>query len=200
MVGVHAITNTSDTIPAVLFGVPGTSGVTATILDGYPMAKKGEADAAFLSSAIGGLIGAITLLVAIPILRPYVLTFGNAELFMTVVLAIVMVAVLTTRGAPLKGLIVGAIGLLIGMVGEALHTGEQRWTFGILYLWDGLPLIPIALGIFAIPEFIDMTLGGAKIASGSGEEGLSSRWTGVRDVFANWWLVIRSSLIVDCGE
>ena len=199
MVGVHAITNTSDTIPAVLFGVPGTSGVTATILDGYPMAKKGEAErafgAAFLSSAIGGLIGAITLLVAIPILRPYVLIFGNAELFMTVVLAIVMVALLTTRGAPLKGLIVGAMGLLIGMVGEAMHTGEQRWTFGILYLWDGLPLVPIALGIFAIPEFVDMTLGGTKIASATRQDGVSSKWIGARDVFANWWLVLRSSFI-----
>ena len=199
MVGVHAITNTSDTIPAVLFGVPGTSGVTATILDGYPMAKKGEAErafgAAFLSSAIGGLIGAITLLVAIPILRPYVLIFGNAELFMTVVLAIVMVALLTTRGAPLKGLIVGAMGLLIGMVGEAMHTGEQRWTFGILYLWDGLPLVPIALGIFAVPEFVDMTLGGTKIASATRQDGVSSKWIGARDVFANWWLVLRSSFI-----
>ena len=199
MVGVHAITNTSDTIPAVLFGIPGTSGATATILDGYPMAKKGEAErafgAAFLASAIGGVIGALTLLVAIPILRPLILTFGNAELFMTVVLAIVMVALLTTRGAPLKGLIVGALGLMIAMIGEARHTGEQRWTFDSLYLWEGLPLIPIALGIFAIPEFIDMTLSGTKIATAPSQEGVSSKWTGVKDVFENWWLVLRSSLL-----
>jgi TctA family transporter len=199
MVGVHAITNTSDTIPAVLFGVPGTSGVTATILDGYPMAKKGEAErafgAAFLASAIGGIIGAFTLLAAIPILRPLVLTFGNAELFMTIVLAIVMVALLTTRGAPLKGLIVGAFGLLIGMVGEAPHTGILRWTFDSLYLWEGFPLIPMTLGIFAIPEFIDMTLSGTRIASEAPPGGVSSKWQGVRDVFQNWWLVLRSSLL-----
>ncbi len=199
MVGVHAITNTSDTIPAVLFGIPGTSGVTATILDGYPMAKKGEAErafgAAFISSAIGGIIGAFTLLAAIPVLRPLVLTFGNAELFMTVILAIVMVALLTTRGAPLKGLIVGAFGLLIGMVGESMQTGMHRWTFEILYLWDGLPLVPLTLGIFAIPEFIDMTLGGTKIASAPEADSASSKWQGVRDVIQNRWLVLRSSLL-----
>lgn len=199
MVGVHAITNTSDTIPAVLFGIPGTSGATATILDGYPMARKGEAErafgAAFLSSAIGGLIGALTLLAAIPVLRPLILAFGNAELFMTVLLAIVMVALLTTRGAPVKGLIVGAFGLLIGMVGEAPQTGVQRWTFDVLYLWDGLPLIPIALGLFAIPEFIDMTLGQKRIASTVLGEKVSNKWQGVKDVVTNWWLVVRSSLV-----
>ncbi|HZD41783.1 MAG TPA: tripartite tricarboxylate transporter permease [Terriglobales bacterium] len=199
MVGVHAITNTSDTIPAVLFGIPGTTGTTATILDGYPMAKNGEAErafgAAFVASAIGGIVGAFTLLAAIPVLRPLILTFGNPELFMTVVLAIVMVALLTSRGAPVKALIAGALGLMIGMVGEAPVTAIERWTFDIPYLWDGLPLIPIALGLFAIPEFIDMTLGGSKIANVELPEGVSTKWRGVRDVFENWWLVLRSSLL-----
>ena len=199
MVGVHAITNTSDTIPAVLFGIPGTSGTTATILDGYPMAKKGEAErafgAAFIASAIGGIIGAFTLLAAIPVIRPLILTFGNAELFMTVVLAIVMVALLTSRGAPIKALIAGALGLMIGMVGEAPVTAVERWTFDIPYLWDGLPLIPIALGLFAIPEFIDMTLGGSKIAAVELQKQVSTKWKGVRDVVENWSLVVRSSLL-----
>ena len=81
------------------------------------------------------------------------------------------------------------------MVGETPHTGIQRWTFDILYLWDRLPLIPVALGIFAIPEFIDMTLRGTKIATALPQEGTSSKWTGVKDVFENWWLVLRSSLL-----
>ena len=198
IVGVHAITNTSDTIPAVLFGVPGTTGATATIMDGHPMAKNGEVErafgAAFVSSAVGGLIGAFTVLATIPILRPLILTFGNAEFFMTAILAIAMVAVLT-GGAPLKGLIAGAIGLMIGMIGEAPQTAVQRWTFDQFYLWDGLPLVPIALGLFAIPEIIDMTLGGTKIAPDVGRTGTSTRWQGVLDVWRNWWLVLRSSLL-----
>ena len=198
IVGVHAITNTSDTIPAVLFGVPGTTGATATIMDGHPMAKNGEVErafgAAFVSSAVGGLIGAFTVLATIPILRPLILTFGNAEFFMTAILAIAMVAVLT-GGAPLKGLIAGAMGLLIGMIGEAPQTAVQRWTFDQLYLWDGLPLVPVALGLFAVPEIIDMTLGGTKIAPDIGRAGTSTRRQGVLDVWRNWWLVLRSSLL-----
>lgn len=198
IVGIHAITNTSDTIPAVLFGVPGTTGATATIMDGHPMAKNGEVErafgAAFVASAVGGLIGAFTVLATIPILRPLILTFGNPEFFMTAILAIAMVAVLT-GGAPLKGLIAGAFGLLIGMIGDAPQTAVQRWTFGQLYLWDGLPLVPVALGVFAIPEIIDMTLGGTKIAPHSAPTDTSTRWRGVLDVAHNWWLVLRSSLL-----
>ena len=200
IVGIHAIGNTADTIPAILFGIPGSTSATATVMDGYPMAKKGEAEralgASFLSSGIGGLIGAFTVLATIPMIRPVVLTFGNPEFFMTAILAIVMIALLT-GGAPVKGLIVGCVGLMIGMIGVAPQTGVQRWTFDQLYLSDGIPLIPIALGVFAIPELVDMTLGGGgtKIAANAQITGTSTKWRGVKDVFAHWWLLVRSSFI-----
>jgi TctA family transporter len=200
IVGIHAIGNTADTIPAILFGIPGSTSATATVMDGYPMAKKGEAEralgASFLSSGIGGLIGAFTVLATIPMIRPVVLTFGNPEFFMTAILAIVMIALLT-GGAPVKGLIAGCVGLMIGMIGVAPQTGVQRWTFDQLYLSDGIPLIPIALGVFAIPELVDMTLGGSgtKIAANAQITGTSTKWRGVKDVFAHWWLLVRSSFI-----
>jgi TctA family transporter len=200
IVGIHAIGNTADTIPAILFGIPGSTSATATVMDGYPMAKKGEAEralgASFLSSGIGGLIGAFTVLATIPMIRPVVLTFGNPEFFMTAILAIVMIALLT-GGAPVKGLIAGCVGLMIGMIGVAPQTGVQRWTFDQLYLSDGIPLIPIALGVFAIPELVDMTLGGTgtKIAANAQITGTSTKWRGVKDVFAHWWLLVRSSFI-----
>ena len=200
IVGIHAIGNTADTIPAILFGIPGSTSATATVMDGYPMAKKGDAEralgASFLSSGIGGLIGAFTVLATIPMIRPVVLTFGNPEFFMTAILAIVMIALLT-GGAPVKGLIVGCVGLMIGMIGVAPQTGVQRWTFDQLYLSDGIPLIPIALGVFAIPELVDMTLGGGgtKIAANAQITGTSTKWRGVKDVFAHWWLLVRSSFI-----
>jgi TctA family transporter len=200
IVGIHAIGNTADTIPAILFGIPGSTSATATVMDGYPMAKKGEAEralgASFLSSGIGGLIGAFTVLATIPMIRPVVLTFGNPEFFMTAILAIVMIALLT-GGAPVKGLIAGCVGLMIGMIGVAPQTGVQRWTFDQLYLSDGIPLIPIALGVFAIPELVDMTLGGSgtKIAAYAQITGTSTKWRGVKDVFAHWWLLVRSSFI-----
>lgn len=200
IVGIHAIGNTADTIPAILFGIPGSTSATATVMDGYPMAKKGEAEralgASFLSSGIGGLIGAFTVLATIPMIRPVVLTFGNPEFFMTAILAIVMIALLT-GGAPVKGLIAGCVGLMIGMIGVAPQTGVQRWTFDQLYLSDGIPLIPIALGVFAIPELVDMTLGGGgtKIAANAQITGTSTKWRGVKDVFVHWWLLVRSSFI-----
>ena len=200
IVGIHAIGNTADTIPAILFGIPGSTSATATVMDGYPMAKKGEAQralgASFLSSGIGGLIGAFTVLATIPMIRPVVLTFGNPEFFMTAILAIVMIALLT-GGAPVKGLIAGCAGLMIGMIGVAPQTGVQRWTFDQLYLSDGIPLIPIALGVFAIPELVDMTLGGTgtKIAANAQIASTSTKWQGVKDVFAHWWLLVRSSFI-----
>jgi TctA family transporter len=200
IVGIHAIGNTADTIPAILFGIPGSTSATATVMDGYPMAKKGEAQralgASFLSSGIGGLIGAFTVLATIPMIRPVVLTFGNPEFFMTAMLAIVMIALLT-GGAPVKGLIAGCAGLMIGMIGVAPQTGVQRWTFDQLYLSDGIPLIPIALGVFAIPELVDMTLGGTgtKIAANAQITSTSTKWRGVKDVFAHWWLLVRSSFI-----
>jgi TctA family transporter len=169
-------------------------------MDGYPMAKKGEAEralgASFLSSGIGGLIGAFTVLATIPMIRPLVLTFGNPEFFMTAILAIVMIALLT-GGAPVKGLIAGCAGLMIGMIGVAPQTGVTRWTFDQLYLSDGLPLIPIALGIFAIPELVDMTLGGqgAKISAYAQSMSRSTKWQGVKDVAQHWWLLVRSSFL-----
>ena len=200
IVGIHAIGNTADTIPAILFGIPGSTSATATVMDGYPMGKKGEAEralgASFLSSGIGGLIGAFTVLATIPMIRPVILTFGNPEFFMTAILAIVMIALLT-GGAPVKGLIAGCAGLMIGMIGVAPQTGVERWTFNQLYLSDGIPLIPIALGVFAIPELVDMTLGGGetKIAATAQITGTSTKWRGVKDVFEHWWLLVRSSFI-----
>ena len=200
IVGIHAIGNTADTIPAILFGIPGSTSATATVMDGYPMAKKGEAEralgASFVSSGIGGLIGAFTVLATIPMIRPLVLTFGNPEFFMTAILAIVMIALLT-GGAPVKGLTAGCVGLLIGMIGDAPQTGVQRWTFDQLYLSDGIPLIPIALGVFAIPELIDMTVGerGKKIARDGPLASISTKWRGVKDVAKHWWLLVRSSFL-----
>ncbi len=200
IVGIHAIGNTADTIPAILFGIPGSTSATATVMDGYPMAKKGEAEramgASFLASGIGGLIGAFTVLATIPMIRPVILTFGNPEFFMTAILAIVMIALLT-GGAPVKGLIAGCVGLLIGMIGVAPQTGVERWAFNQLYLSDGISLIPIALGVFAIPELVDMTLGGAgtRISANAQITSTSTKWQGGQDVFRHWWLLVRSSFI-----
>ncbi|MEE8332967.1 MAG: tripartite tricarboxylate transporter permease, partial [Alphaproteobacteria bacterium] len=201
LMGLQSVTVTSDTIPAVLFGVPGTVGSAATILDGYPMARKGEAGrafgAAFSASVLGGLFGALLLGISIPILRPVMLYIGSPELLSFCVFGLSLAAVLS-GGSPLKGLAGACIGLLIATAGDDPQTGTLRWTFDSLYLWDGLPVVPLALGLFAIPELADLAVQQKSIAGEGDQRGLDSAMSqleGVRDTFNNLWLVIRCATI-----
>ncbi len=126
IMSIWAVSNTANSITSILFSVPGGGGSQATIMDGYPMAKKGEAaralGASFTASAIGGILGAIVLLVAIPVLRPLVLLLGPPEFFMLVMVGVAMVGALSGK-APVKGIIAGGLGLLISMVGIQMITG-----------------------------------------------------------------------------
>ncbi|MEX0603494.1 MAG: tripartite tricarboxylate transporter permease [Marinobacter sp.] len=196
LIGMGAVTTTSDTIPAVLFGVPGTSGSAATVVDGFPMAKNGEAGrafgAAYMASLIGGVFGAILLALSIPVIRPMMLHFGSPELFMLTILGLTMVAALSGK-APMRGIAAGAIGLVIAMIGLGSQGGSLRWTFDQLYFWDGLPLVPLTLGLFALPELIDMAIARTKIARNedTAKSSHSGQMQGIRDVFKNWWLTLR---------
>ncbi len=198
LLGMHSVTATSDTIPAVLFGVPGTSSSQATVLDGQPMTKKGEASralsAGFTASLIGGLFGALVLAISIPIVRPFVLAIGTPELLALTVFGIAMVASLSGR-APLRGVVAACFGILVGMIGTDTSTGQLRWTGDILYLWDGVPLLPILLGIFALPELCDLAIQRSSLTKEKKFSVGEGMFQGVRDVFQNWFLVLRCSVL-----
>ncbi len=198
LMGLQAVVVTSDTIPAVLFGVPGTVGSAATILDGYPMARKGEAGrafgAAFTASVIGGLYGALLLGISIPIIRPVIMEIGSPELLAICVFGLSLVAVLS-GGSPLKGLAAACIGLMVATAGDDPQTGTLRWTFDSLYLWDGLPVVPLALGLFAVPEIADMAISRQSISGNSDAGSRWSQWQGVKDVFNNKFLLFRCATI-----
>jgi TctA family transporter len=199
LLGMAAVITSSDFITAVLFGVPGHVGAAATVIDGHAMAKKGEAGrafgAGFAASLAGGVVGAIVLGISIPILRPLMLSIGSPELLAFTLFGMSMVATLSGR-APLKGLTAAGLGLMIAMVGSRSQTGTLRWTFGWLYLWDGVPLIPATLGIFALPELCELAVSRRRIAGDNAPNiNLSSQWQGVRDVAENWWLVLRCSVL-----
>ncbi len=198
LMGLQAVVVTSDTIPAVLFGVPGTVGSAATILDGYPMARKGEAGrafgAAFTASVFGGLFGALLLALSVPVLRPVLLHINAPETLAFVVFGLSLVAVLS-GSSPMKGLVAGCIGLMLATTGDDPQTGTLRWTFDSLYLYDGFTIVPIALGLFALPELADMAITRKSIAGEAHRDSRKNQLQGVRDVFRNWFLVIRCSSI-----
>ncbi len=197
MIGMVAVVPTSDTFASVLLGIPGSSASQATVLDGFPMAKKGEAaralSAAFASSLFGGLVGASFLTLFILIARPIVLAFGLPEMLMITILGLSMVAVLAGRIA-FKGLAAAGLGLMVGTIGEADAGGSLRMaTYDIPYLTDGLKLVIVGLGIFAIPEIVSLLRQDRSISQGAS---LGAGWMeGVRDWLANIWLSVRCSII-----
>jgi len=196
LIGMVAVIPTSDTFPSVMMGIPGSSASQATIMDGYPLAKKGEAaralGAAFTASLIGGIFGAFVLSLIIPIARPLVLAFGSPELFMLAVLGMSMVGVLSGN-QPIKGIIGAGIGLMLGAMGDAPAIAEYRYTFGFDYLMDGISLVIVGLGLFAFPEIIDLLIKGRPIAE---KAELGRGWfDGLKDTLRHKWIVLRCATI-----
>jgi len=201
LLGMHAVVATTGDITSVLFGLPGEATSAATVVDGYAMTKKGEAGralgAALASSLVGAIIGAVALAAAIPIVRPLVLTFGSPELFMLAIVGLAFIASLSgegTRGM-LRGFLAGGFGLLLATIGQDPQSGTARFTFDSLYLMQGLDLVPVLVGIFAIPEIIDLFVRGSSIANIPPGKVAKGAWEGVKDTFRHFGLTIRCSLI-----
>src|ERR1700681_2942685 len=199
LLGLGVTTTTADPITAILFGVPGHAASAATTLDGYPLTRQGQAGralgASYMSAMMGGLFGAALMGVSLPILRPAMLYIGSPELLALAVFGISMVAALSGN-APLRGLTASCFGIMLSMVGEEAQTGAERWTFDSLYLSDGLPLVPIVLGIFALPELCDLSIARtAVVPEGRTIDAKTGMLLGVKDCFTHWFLILRCSWI-----
>jgi len=203
LLGSNAVTATTGDITSVLFGVPGEGITAATIVDGHPMAKKGEAGralgAALMSSLVGAVFGAFMLALAIPIVSPLVLSIGSAEFFMLALMGITFVASLSGENIP-KGLVAGGFGLVLAMIGLDPIESVPRFTLepllgedNALFLWDGVALVSVTVGLFAIPEIIDLAVKGTSIAGDTQPSKLGGVMEGVKDTFRHWKLVLRCS-------
>ena len=204
LLGANAVTATTGDITSVLFGVPGEGISAATIVDGHPMAKNGEAGralgAALMSSLVGAIFGALMLAIAIPIIRPLVLLIASPEFFMLAILGITFVAALS-GGNMFKGLTIGGFGLGLAMIGLDPIQGIPRYTLEpllgqkeSLFLWDGINFVAITVGLFAIPEIIDLGVKGTGIAERASDK-LGGVTEGVKDTFRHWALVLRCSAL-----
>jgi len=197
LIGAHGIVNTGGAISSILFNTPGAPGDAATVLDGYPMAQQGQAGralgAALTASAFGGIIGAIALAVFIPIIKPIVLSFGAPEFFILALWGVSLVVSVSSQNI-IKGLIVGGVGILISTIGLDPSTGIVRFGFGQLYLWSGIALVPVVLGLFAVAEMIDLAISRGKIAK-EGYVVKGGVLEGIKDAFRYWFLMIRCSVL-----
>lgn len=199
LLGMFAVTSTSDTIASVMLGIPGTAASQATILDGYPLAQQGKAarafGAAFTVSAFGGVFGAIILAVSLPLILPIIKSFASPELFILGLLGLAMVGTLSGASV-LKGLSVACLGILLSTVGYGEAESIPRYHFETDYLLDNLPLIPVVLGLFAIPEIMELAIRNVSISRVPKDQTVGGGMLeGVKDVFRHWWLALRCAAI-----
>jgi putative tricarboxylic transport membrane protein len=198
LVGAAVTSGTGNSVTSILFGVPGSPGGVATVFDGYPMAQQGKANralyAALTASLVGGLLGAVVLALAIPVVRPLILAVGPAEFTILVVLAVVMMGSIGTS-SKLKGLVSGLAGLGLAMIGQETSTATLRYDYGLLYLWEGIPIVPALIGMFAITEMMLLIRSGRSISEVSleGVDLGAQRRQGLLDVFRNWKITLASS-------
>ncbi len=184
-------------ISAILINIPGTPANCCTILDGFPMTKKGQAGLAIalatIASAIGGIISNVALLFLAPPLADLALRFGAQEYFLLALFGVSVIASLSDRNI-LKGFISGTLGLFLAIVGMHPLTGDIRFTLGIPELFNGLPLVVALIGLYSIPEVI------SNLSDIGGDEGATfvevrGVWKQMLEVFKYKMVLLRSTII-----
>jgi len=203
LLGAHSTVAQGGGLTAILFSTPGTGQNAATLLDGVPMRQNGQGamacGAAMTSCFLGATFGAMALALLLPILQKVVLFFGPSEIFVLAFLALTFVAVLGKEDIT-RSLIAALLGLLLAMVGLDNVTNQERFTFGLLELRDGLELVPVILGLFAVAEMFELwvsggSLTGVDVKPLSAKETQKQLFRGMAEAFKRWWLILRCSSI-----
>jgi putative tricarboxylic transport membrane protein len=163
LIGIYVGAVYGGSVAAILVRTPGTPAAAATVFDGNEFSKRGEGGRAIgistTSSAIGGLISALMLIFVSPYLAEFALKFSSAEYFALAFFGLTIIASISAKSL-VKGLAVGMVGLLISSIGLDPMTGYSRFTFGSYYLFSGFSLIPVMIGLFAMPQIYTSVLEG----------------------------------------
>jgi TctA family transporter len=198
LLGAHVATIFGGSITAILMNVPGTSLSIATCWDGYPMSQRGEAGRALgvsaMSGIFGSMLGVLILLVSIPFMRPMVLAMQPSEYFMVALMGLTLIVILSAKNK-MKGIISGLLGLLVAFIGADPITGVARYTFSSIYLSDGIDLVAVVCGMYAVGEMIKFFVEGGAIAKTEVNTSLKGVLQGCTDVFKHWWLAVRCGVI-----
>jgi putative tricarboxylic transport membrane protein len=199
LLGAHIATIWGDSVTSILFNVPGSSKSLALMFDGFPMTQKGQAKRALGASAgaalLGGIIGAIFLAISIPLVRPIMFAFGPSEYLIMALWGMTLIATFS-EGSLIKGLIAGCAGLIISYIGMDPVTATPRFTFGTIFLLDGISFPVATIGLFAVAEMMKLYVRGEDgIVRRDLRDEQSSVLEGIKDAFRHWGLVVRSSLL-----
>jgi putative tricarboxylic transport membrane protein len=202
MIALYCANHLAGGIPAILVKIPGSGGAAATTLDGYPMTKKGQAQQAlvlcFVASVFGGLITTLATLVLLPWLSQIGLVLRSVEMVVVMLFGLTLIAVIAAKDL-LKGLIAGFFGLLMGVVGTDHIYNTPRATFGFLELYDGVPLVPALIGLFAISEALVMIEEELIVSKDAQERATTVQWTdtidGLRLSVKHWWQIVWTGFV-----
>jgi len=193
---IYCGTVTGGSVSSVLLNIPGTTGSIATCWDGFSLAKQGRAaealGAGIMSSTLGTFIGLICLAFLGPLLGRLVAYIGPVEYFSLIILAFAFVAA-ASKGEAIKGFIMGGVGLLFAFVGMDVITAYERFTFGSLFLMDGVPFGPAVIGIFAFSQLINSAIKGQSISHG--EKVTGNVLPGVIAVFKHPITVVKAWIV-----
>ena len=193
---VVAASTTGDTYTGVLLGIPGANSAAATMVDGFPLAVQGKATyaitAAVVTSTINGLLWGSLVFFLLPWYTQLIMVFGVPELWAFVVLAMTTVAFVSNKWW-IRSMIALAVGLMIGLVGVDPYTNIDRYTLGWDYLADGLQLMTVTAGLFAIPEMIEGLVKRDRTATVL--DGKKQTWDGIKAVWIHKWLALRGGFI-----
>ena len=162
MIALYCGSMAGGAIPAILLNIPGTPSAVVTTIDGYPMARKGQAARAYgwalISSVVGGLIAWVALVTIAPLLARLALRLGPAEYAATAFLGMTIIASIVP-GSLAKGALAAVIGIGLSVVGLDQITGEARWTYGTLSLMRGIDIMPALIGLLVVPELLASLFG-----------------------------------------
>jgi TctA family transporter len=196
-VAVVASSTTGDTFSGVLLGIPGANSAAATMIDGFPLALQGKAtyalSAAFTVSTVNGLLwGSLTFLL-LPFYAELILILGIPELLGLTLLALATVGFLSTKYW-IRSMMAIALGMFIGMIGYNSNA-SPRWTFGWDYLLDGVQLIPVVVGLFAVPELLDGLKNRAKTSAAPTSDRGKQTIEGIKVAFRHWKVSLGGGVI-----
>jgi len=201
LLSMHSVVHTGGSVPSILIGVPGGAPEAATVLDGFTMAKKGQAaealGASMAASGIGGAVGALVYFLLLPAFQYIGHIFGAPEYLLLAIIGLSAVSTLS-HGSPIKGFAMGALGLLAGAIGLDSATGTPRFVFGRLELWDGLDTLVLVTAFFAVPELLDMARKKRMLPDSAAAAAACTYGALFRGMAATWryrWLTLRTTII-----